>query len=91
MLSSLLSILQISIKVLSPKFFFLLIIFKPCFTKALFRPVNGTTSQIVPNETKSRKFSKLGSCILFLSNHFFCLKFEFNETRNIKHTPAAHK
>ena len=36
------------------QYFFKFIIFKPCFTIALFNPTKGTTSQIVPNETKSK-------------------------------------
>ena len=35
---------------LIPKFFFNFIIFKPCLTNALFKPVKGTTSQTVPRE-----------------------------------------
>ena len=63
----------------------------PCFTIALFSPINGTTSQTVPNETKSRKFKILGSFILLFSNHFLSLSFLFKATRKTKHTPAAHK
>ena len=36
------------------KFFFDCKIFKPCLTIALFKPTKGTTSQTVPNETKSK-------------------------------------
>ena len=38
----------------NPKFFFNFNIFKPCFTIALFSPTKGTTSQIVPKDTKSK-------------------------------------
>ena len=41
--------------------FFKFIIFKPCFTIALFNPINGTTSQIVPSDTRSKKLIKSGS------------------------------
>ena len=47
--------------VLSPKLVLLAITFNPCLTKALFNPINGTTSQIVPRETKSRNVIKFGS------------------------------
>ena len=30
------------------------ITFNPCLTNALLGPINGTTSQIVPNATKSK-------------------------------------
>ena len=33
---------------------------------ALFSPIKGTTSQTVPNETKSKKSSKFGSLIFLL-------------------------
>ena len=59
------SILQRSYNVLSPKLVLFFIICKPCFTIALFKPIRGTTSQTVPNETKSKRFKILGSEILF--------------------------
>ena len=78
-------------KVFIPRFFFDFIIFKPCFTKALFKPFKGTTSQIVPNVTKSRQLIKLGSFILFCKNQSFFLSSLFNETKKIKVTPAAQR
>ena len=48
------SILQYSNKVFNPKFFLLFKIFNPCLTIALFNPTSGTTSQTVPNETRSK-------------------------------------
>ena len=64
-------ILQRSIRVFNPKFFFKLITFNPCFTMALFKPIKGTTSQIVPSETRSRYSNKFGSFILLRLNQFF--------------------
>ena len=55
------SIPQISSKVLRPKFFLDLIIFRPCVTIALFKPIYGTTSHTVPSVTKSKNSNKLGS------------------------------
>ena len=45
-----------SINVFKPKLFFFFIILRPWRTIALFRPTKGTTSQTVPNETKSNIF-----------------------------------
>ena len=65
--------------------------FKPCFTIALFKPIKGTTSHTVPNETKSRYSIKFGSFKLFSSNQFLFLNSLFKDTKNIKEIPAAHK
>ncbi|KPU82372.1 hypothetical protein JI56_02410 [SAR11 cluster bacterium PRT-SC02] len=82
---------HISIRVLRPKFFLNLIISRPCFTKALFKPIRGTTSHTVPIDTRSKKFNKFGSLILFSTNQLFSLSFLFKATKNKNVTPAAHK
>ena len=57
------SIPQIFFKIFKPGLEILLMIFKPWLTKALFRPISGTTSQTVPSETRSRKSIRSGSLI----------------------------
>ena len=86
-----LSILQISYKVFKPKLVLFFKICKPCFTIALFKPTRGTTSQTVPNDTKSKKFKIFGSSMLLFLNQFSSLNFLFKATKKTKETPAAHK
>ena len=58
---------------------------------ALFNPIKGTTSQTVPNETRSNKLIILGSSILVSLNQFSSLNYLFKAAKNTKQTPAAHK
>ena len=55
------SISDISKSAFRPKFFFWAIIFNPFSTIALLGPINGTTSQMVPNATKSNTLETLGA------------------------------
>ena len=64
--------------------------FKPCLTIALFKPINGTTSQIVPNDINQDNLINWFYEVFSL-NQFLVLNCLFSETRNIKDTPAAHK
>ena len=58
---------------------------------ALFKPTRGTTSQTVPNDTKSKKSIIFGSGIFFKLNQFESRNFLFKATKKTKHTPAAQR
>ena len=81
--------LLISERALIPAFSLFFIIDSPCFTNALFNLTKGTTSQTVPNATRSKNWNKSGS-FLFLKKPFF-LSSLLRPIRKINVTPAAHK
>jgi hypothetical protein len=80
------STLHKSYKVFNPRLDLFFNTFSPCLTMALFKPINGTTSHTVPNETKSKKFKISGSFIFFLLNQPISRNFVLSATKYIKQT-----
>ncbi|MFT3808747.1 MAG: hypothetical protein QM698_02410 [Micropepsaceae bacterium] len=65
--------------------------FSPCFTKARFSPVSGTTSQTVAMATRSRKRRRSGSATPFAVNQSRRRSSRLIAVSSMKVTPAAHR